>query len=156
MLELAVPGRGRVAYEHLLLDFNGTLALDGVLLPGVAERLKNLSGQMTVHVVTADTFGSASETLSCLPLRVKILGRGVQGEAKAAMVENLGASKTVAVGNGSNDAAMLKAAGLGIVILGPEGCATETLSAADIVVPGAEAALDLLLHPRRLVATWRR
>jgi hypothetical protein len=32
----------------------------------------------------------------------------------------------------------------------------EALQAADLVVGGIEDALDLLLHPRRLVATLRR
>ena len=155
MLEVTVPGRGELVYEHLVLDFNGTLALDGALLPGVAEQLEELSADLTVHVITADTFGTAAAALSGLPLRLEVLGPGVQGEAKAEAVRKLGAARTVAVGNGSNDAAMLESAGLGIIVCGPEGMARESLLAADLVAPDIRAALDLLLKLERLVATRR-
>ena len=71
------------------------------------------------------------------------------------LVERLGAERVVAVGNGANDAGMLQAAALGIAVLGPEGLAGEAWQAADVVA-GIHQALDLLLHPRRLVATLRR
>jgi soluble P-type ATPase len=70
-------------------------------------------------------------------------------------VDELGAEHVVAIGNGANDAAMLQQAVLGIAVLGGEGLATACLTAADIVVPSIESALDLLLYPRRLVATLR-
>lgn len=60
-----------------------------------------------------------------------------------------------AVGNGANDAAMLREAALGIAVLGPEGLAAEALLAADVLVRDVRDALDLLLQPERLVATWR-
>lgn len=155
MLDAEIPGRDHQVYEHLVLDFNGTLALDGALLTGVAGRLRALSGLLVLHVVTADTFGSAAGSLADLPIQLTVLGPGPQREAKADFIERLGASRTVAIGNGSNDATMLERAGLGIVVVGSEGCARETLLAADIVVPDAETALDLLLMPERMVATWR-
>jgi soluble P-type ATPase len=71
-------------------------------------------------------------------------------------VAKLGPSQTVAIGNGANDARMLAAAVLGIATLGPEGLATITLQAADLVVGRVEDALDLLLRPQRLIATLRR
>lgn len=33
MLEVEIPGRGHQIYEHLVLDFNGTIARGGVPLP---------------------------------------------------------------------------------------------------------------------------
>lgn len=156
MIEITVPGRGSFSYEHLILDFNGTLARDGVLLPGVSGRLRGLSEKLAVRVITADTFGTAADALEELPLRLEVLGPGLQGEAKARKVEELGASRVIAVGNGSNDAAMLEAAGLGIAVAGPEGTAREALLAAGVVAGAIETALDLLLDSRRLVATWRR
>lgn len=156
MLEVVVPERGKQTYHRLVLDFNGTLARDGALLPVVAERLLALSSLLSAHVVTADTFGNATASLAGLPLQLTILDPEAQGEAKATLVEGLGANRTVAVGNGANDAAMLEKAGLGIVVNGSEGCARETLLAADIVAPDIGTALDLLLKPERLIATWRR
>jgi soluble P-type ATPase len=51
---------------------------------------------------------------------------------------------------------MLKAAALGICILSKEGLATETLLAADLLVPDIFSALDLLEKPLRLIASLRK
>jgi len=61
----------------------------------------------------------------------------------------------VAIGNGVNDARMLRAAALGIAALGREGLATAALQAADVVVASIEDALDLVLQPERMAATLR-
>ena len=47
------------------------------------------------------------------------------------------------------------AAALGIGVVGFEGAAVDALQASDIVAPGIQSALDLLLNPLRLVATLR-
>lgn len=156
MLEIVIPFRDQLRLEHLVLDLNGTVALDGVLLPGVRERLARLRSLLTVHLVSADTQGTlaaVAEDLEVIPHR---LGLGDEAEQKAALVEQLGADRVVAVGNGANDTRMLERAALGIVVLGPEGLALSCLQAADVLAPDILAALDLLLFPRRLVATLRR
>ena len=76
-------------------------------------------------------------------------------EAKRAYVARLGADRVVAIGNGRNDRMMLAAASLGIAVVQGEGAAAETLASADVVAPGIVDALDLLLFPKRLVATLR-
>jgi len=43
MIELTVPGFGALRLEHLVLDYNGTLAVDGKLLPGVRDALGALA-----------------------------------------------------------------------------------------------------------------
>jgi hypothetical protein len=63
-MELAIPGFGRLRLEHLVLDYNGTLAVDGRPLPGVKTRLKRLARSLRIHVITADTFGKARSSLS--------------------------------------------------------------------------------------------
>jgi len=45
---------------------------------------------------------------------------------------------------------------LGIAVVGPEGAAGAAVGAADVVVTDIRTALDLLLRPRRLVATLRQ
>ena len=119
MLEVTIPGRGMQTYAHLVLDFNGTLARDGNLLADVAERLRALSSSLDVRVVTADTFGSATRELAGIPLQSTSLLPEERGEAKAALLESLGAERTVAVGNGSNDVAMLGRAALGMLCWRP-------------------------------------
>jgi soluble P-type ATPase len=155
MIALDVPGFGAVRLRHAVLDFNGTLARDGRLLPAVGPRLRALAALVALHVVTADTTGTAARTLARLPVEVRILGAMRQAAAKAAIVRKLGAAGVVAIGNGRNDAAMLERAALGIVVCGPEGCATDALRGADVACGDIRDALDLLLIPLRLVATLR-
>jgi len=155
MIEIAVPDFGTMTLEHLVLDYNGTLAVDGVLLDGVGSRLTRLAEALTVHVVTADTFGRAREGLSGLPVSLTILDPENQSAAKASYVQGLGADRTAAVGNGRNDRLMLARAALGIAVLEAEGASVLSVQAADVLSPGITHALDLLLHPGRLVATLR-
>ena len=54
MIELTIPGRGEIHLQHLVTDVNGTLALDGTLLEGVARRLSGLRDRLTLHLLTAD------------------------------------------------------------------------------------------------------
>ena len=155
MLEIAIPGAETLRLEHLVADFNGTLALDGALLPGAAEALGRLAGILALHVLTADTFGKAREVLAGIPCKIAILPEGGQDIAKLRYVEALGAARCVCVGNGRNDRLLLAAAGLAITVMQGEGAAVGTLLAADVAAPDITAALGLLLHPRRLVATLR-
>lgn len=155
MLETNVPGFKTLYIENLVLDYNGTLACDGELLPEVAPRLQQLSRQVKIHVLTADTFGSVREALAEVPVDISVLDKENQDVGKLRYVVKLGPEKTVAMGNGRNDRLMLQTAGLGIVVCQAEGAAIQTMLTADIVTPDIQAALDLLLHPLRLVATLR-
>lgn len=155
MMRIDIPGYGVLELDHVVADFNGTLAADGWLLAGVALRLQRLAMLVQVHVVTADTFGRAREQLADTPCRLEILGTGGQAEAKRCYLEVLGAGRCAALGNGRNDERMLKAAALGIAVIGEEGAAAETLQAARVVCRDALSALDLLLNPLRLTATLR-
>lgn len=155
MTHVEIPGFGSLALEHLVLDFNGTLAADGRLLEGVVSRLKALSESFALHVVTGDTHGTAREQLRGLPLGLTLVSSENQAEAKQALVRGLGASRVVCIGNGRNDRLMLADAALGIAVTGCEGTAREALSAAYAFVPHITDALDLLRFPQRLVATLR-
>ncbi len=155
MLEIAIPGGEPMLLHHLVLDFNGTLALDGDLLPGVDETLRTLAGRLGIHVVTADTFGRVRDALAGIPCRLTVLPPEGQDLAKLRYVEELGPERCAAVGNGLNDRLMLMAARLGIAVVQGEGAAVETLLAARVAAPDIHAALGLLLNPARLQATLR-
>lgn len=156
MIEVNVPGLGLLALKHLVLDLNGTIAVDGEVLPGVAERLEKLSGQLSVHLLSADTRGLAAQTASRLGVTLTRVEPGDESRRKCKVVELLGREKVVAIGNGANDRQLLEAAALGIAVLESEGLAVATLTAADVVARSVQDALDLLLSPRRLAATLRR
>ena len=155
MINIDIPGFGHLALRHLVLDFNGTLACDGALLPEVVDRIIGLSLQLELHVLTANTTGTSASALAGLPLTLTVLDGPPEDEAKLACVKNLGAESCASVGNGANDRLMLKACSLGIAVFGPECTAAKILAAADIVAPGITEALDMLLHPVRLLATLR-
>lgn len=155
MLTIDIPGFRTLVLEHLVLDFNGVLALDGKLLDGLHERLKKLSENLTVHVVTADTFGSARKALEDVKATLTVLDSTGQDEAKWSYMASLGHEKCVCIGNGRNDRLMLKDAALGIAVIHLEGMATEAALASDVLSTSIHDALDLLLAPKRLVATLR-
>lgn len=155
MLIIEIPGYRDLRLEHLVSDYNGTLACDGKLLPGVAALLEQVSSHLQVHIITADTFGLVKGQLGSLPVEVVVLPPGKEDEAKLAFVNKLGADSVASLGNGRNDGLMLAAAALGISVIQGEGASVTTLMAADIVCSSAQEALALLLHPRRLVATLR-
>jgi P-type E1-E2 ATPase len=156
MIELTIPGRGELRLQHLVLDVNGTLALDGTLLEGVARRLSGLRDRLNLHMVTADTHGQQSVIDQLLNLSAVRIQRGNESAQKTEFVNSLGAESVVAIGQGANDAGMLKTAALGICILSTEGTAVDTLLAADLVTPDIQSALDLLEKPLRIIASLRQ
>jgi soluble P-type ATPase len=155
MIQIDIPGFTKLQLNHLVLDYNGTLACDGRLIPGVREYLKSLAEKIAIHVLTADTFGGVGGELEGMNCRVFIIGAGDQDRSKLQYVEDLGPEGVVCIGNGRNDRLMLKEAALGIAVVQTEGAAAETLLAADVVCYDIISALELLLNPLRLAATLR-
>ena len=155
MIDVAIPGYGRLVLSELVCDFNGTLARDGRLVEGARTFLPDVARVLNVRVVTGDTFGSARAELRDCPCEVEVLDAEHQAEAKSALVARLGADRVVAIGNGRNDRLMLGAAALGIAVIGDEGVAGDACRAARIVTRHIEDALRLLLDRRRLIATLR-
>jgi P-type E1-E2 ATPase len=156
MIELNIPGEGILRLEHLVTDVNGTLALDGHLLDGVSRSLRNLRDRLEIHLLTADTHGHQAVIDQQLGLQAMRISPGSEAEQKAAYVHNLGATGVVAIGQGANDAGMLKAAGLGICILSKEGTSIEAMLSADLLTPDIYTALELLEKPLRIVASLRK
>lgn len=155
MMPLHIPGRGDYQLRNLVLDFNGTLALDGFLLDGIAENLRSLAKIMDVYIVTSDTHGTVPDQLAGLPLTITILTTDDHTAEKASFVEQLGADSVIAIGNGSNDAAMLSAAAIGMAVIQREGASTETINKADIVFTDIRHAFEAIYKSRRLVASLR-
>ena len=155
MIRIAVPGFRDLALDVLVSDYNGTLARDGRLLSEVRARMARLASALDVQIITGDTFGTAREDLDGIPVSLLVVPAEGQAEAKLEWIERHGAERVVAFGNGRNDRVMLRAAALGIAVMGDEGIAAEAAVASDIVVRHIADAFDLLLEPRRLVASLR-
>ncbi|WP_367874767.1 HAD family hydrolase [Luteolibacter sp. Populi] len=155
MLEIDIPGFDLLRLEHIVMDYNGTLALDGSLELGVLEKLRCLADEFTLHVITADSHQQAESQLAKAPVKLHIIPSEAQAETKLEFVRELGAERVVAIGNGRNDRLMLEAAALGIAVIQMEGVAFAAIQRADVVTPNILDAFDLLRFPRRLLATLR-
>ena len=159
-MHITIPGRGAFDLRHLVLDVNGTVAIGGCLVDDLGPRLQALrQAGLQIHWITADTRGrqaALDEEMGWPAERISATKPGDEQAQKAAFVRKLGAGHTVAIGNGANDAEMLREAALGIAVQGEEGLAVEALLAADLVAPDIHAALELLIEPSRLIATLRR
>ena len=153
MIKLTIPGKGELELKYVVFNVNGTLAVDGKLLPGVPELLDNLKDHLEILLLTADTHGKQDEIDSILKLKANRIKIGDEAEQKADFVEDLDSKNTVAVGQGANDSLMLKSAVIGICPLSAEGSALETLLGSDLVVPDIHSALKILLNPTRLKAS---
>jgi soluble P-type ATPase len=154
-ISIIIPGRGPLQIKNVLFDLNGTLACDGIITESTRNRLKMLGENLALYVMSADTHGTLELVTADLPLQVRRVRQELGAAEKRLFLKELGASQTVAVGNGRNDVEMLEASALGIVILGPEGAAKEALLAADLFFGQIDDALDCLLNPKRLIATLR-
>ena len=154
MLKINIPGREEMTLSHLILDYNGTIAEDGAIIESIRPRLDDLSKDLSIYVITADTHGTAAQRCAGLPLQVLTFPTTQVGEIKAAEARKMEGG-VVTIGNGFNDIQMSDAADLSICVMGKEGCCGALLSRCDVVVTSIEDALDLLCKPNRLRATLR-
>jgi soluble P-type ATPase len=155
MLEIDIPGVGNLRLKHLICDYNGTLAVDGCLIDGVAQRLQVIGSRLALHVVTGDPLRTAEEELAALDVNLLVLSDNDQAIFKEDYLRTLGMNGVVAIGNGNNDRHMLQKSALGIAVIGPEGASTVCVGAADLVALNILSALDMLIHPQRIVTSLR-
>jgi P-type E1-E2 ATPase len=155
MIDLTIPGIGNVQIVHLVLDVNGTLAVDGTLLEGLPRLIAAIANRLDIHLITADTHGRQDQIDQLLGLKAVRLTPGNEAHQKAEYVRSLGVRNCAAIGQGANDARMLAEAVLGIAVFSPEGLCTDALRSARIVMPDIYSAFGLLEHPQRIVATLR-
>ena len=155
MIRIDIPGWGNMDIESMVLDLNGTIAMDGKILPETKEKINSLSEKMKVYIVTADTQGTAHEETRDIKAELVMIAEENSQEEKLEFLKTLHPEMTIAIGNGNNDDLILKEAGLGIAVLGDEGMSVSAMKNADLVVKNISDALDLFLRPKRLMATLR-
>jgi soluble P-type ATPase len=155
MIKIEIPEFKVINAEHLVLDFNGTLAIDGLFIEGVIGQLVQISANLNVHVLTDDTFSTVQNELRGLPVTIKILENAEQDKQKLNYVKSLGSDNVIAIGNGKNDVLMLKESALSIGIIQAEGAFSQVLNCTQIVCTSITDALSLLIYPKRLLATLR-
>jgi soluble P-type ATPase len=154
-MRIDIPDWGSVDIENIVFDLNGTIATDGRVPLEVKEKINSLSDRAKIYILTADTQETANEEILGMNAElIKIPGEDSK-QRKFNFLKTLNLEMTVVIGNGSNDQLILKEAALGIAVLGDEGVSVSAIKSADIVVKNIQNALDLLLKPKRLIATLR-
>jgi soluble P-type ATPase len=155
MIEIDIHGFDNLRLKELVMDFNGTLGIDGKFLEGVKEKLDLLKEQINIHILSADTYGNVASELQGSGYNLQVISKEGQAYTKMQYVKQLGPANVVCIGNGRNDNMMLKEAKLSIAVIQAEGCATSAMNMADIVCHNIYDALDLLFYPKRILATLR-
>lgn len=143
-----------VSIEHVLLDYNGTIAKDGVMPDSVRSLIARLSEVARVSVLTADTHGNVRQQCQGLDVRVETFPRAGAGDCKLAYARSLQGG-AACLGNGFNDIQMFDQCRLSIAVMDAEGVCAKLVSHADILVRSMEEGLELLLAPDRIRATLR-
>lgn len=154
-MKIEIPGYKELNITTVLLDYNGTIAVDGEIRPSVKERLKKLAESFDIYILTADTHGTAKDQCRDLPVEVCTFPVGNAMDYKREVIERIGGENCVCMGNGRNDVRMFEAALLSVGIIDREGACGALLREADICVNSAEDGLDLLMYPKRLIAGLR-
>jgi P-type E1-E2 ATPase len=153
-MRLNIPNVGDIEIKNIVLDYNGTIAKDGRVKESVKKYISELGKEFDIYVVTADTHGSAAENLKETDAKLKILHTDNHTKEKEEFVKSL--DNVFAVGNGSNDSLMLKAADIGVCVIEDEGASVKSVINADIVCKTIEDAFELLIKPKRVIATLRQ
>lgn len=154
-MKIVIPEYKTLSVDTIFLDFNGTIAVDGIIPESVKERLQILSNDFRIYVLTADTHGNAQEQCEGLPVILHTFPNGNARDYKKEILKSMGSRHSVAIGNGRNDELMLKEAALGIAVMDREGMSAGIFKTADLCVRSMEDALDLLLYPSRIIAGLR-
>jgi soluble P-type ATPase len=149
-----VPGLGEVELKTIILDLNGTLSVGGTIPEGVAPRIEKLK-ELGFRIVlfTGNTRGDADQLASSLGIEWK---EAQSADEKAELAKEYEPASCVSIGNGLIDIELMKVVALRIVTLQAEGAHIQTLMASDAVVPHIHDALDMLIDPNRLIATFRQ
>jgi soluble P-type ATPase len=153
MIAIQRPGQKPLEIEFILIDFEGTLASDRRVHPKAKDKINLLSKRTKIYILTKGEKEVVEETLKKVKAEIFYLTEGETSQRKVDLLRQLGATRTVAIGNGVDDIPMIEEAGFGICVIGKEGTSVEAMKKADVVVSNVLDALDFLLKPLRQKAT---
>ena len=153
MITIQRLGREPLEIEFILIDFEGTLASDRRVHPKAKDKINLLSKRTKIYILTKEEKERVEEVLKKIKAEITYLTGGESFQKKLDLLRQLGAGRTVAIGNGVDDGLMIEEAGLGLCVIGKEGAFSEAVKNADIVFTDILDALDFLLKPLRQKAT---
>jgi len=153
MISIERPGQSNLEIEFILIDFEGTLASGCRVHPKAKDKINLLSKRAKIYILTKEEKEHVEEALKKVKAEIIYLTEGESSQKKLDLLRQLGANRTMAIGNGVDDVPMIEEAGFGICVLGKEGTFPEAIKKADVVFMNILDALDFLLKPLRQKAT---
>ena len=153
MLSIHRPGQEPLEIEFILIDFEGTLASDRRVHPKAKDKINLLAKRTKIYILARGEREVIEGMLRKVKAEIVFSSEGQGSQEKLDLLTRLGKDRTVAIGNGLEDASMVEEAGLGICVIGKEGASGEALRKADVIVTHILDALDFLLKPLRHQAT---
>jgi soluble P-type ATPase len=156
MINIEVPGKCLYSIENVVFDYNGTIAVNGIISSSIKDKISILCEMANVYVLTADTYGSAVKECEELNVKLMTFPKNDAGDYKAKFVSDLGINNTICFGNGYNDIKMFEVSLISVAVLGDEGMCAKLINVSDILVKSIEDGINLLLKPNRFIAALRR
>ncbi len=153
MIFIQRPGQGNLEIEFILIDFEGTLASDRRVHPKAKDKINLLSKRTKICILTKGKKEGVEEALKNVKAEIVYLYEENSSQQKLDLLRQREVSRTVAIGNGFDDAPMIEEAGFSICVIGKEGIFSETMKKADLVFMNILDALDFLLKPLRQKTT---
>lgn len=154
-MKIESPGYKTIEIKNLIFDFNGTLAVDGLVENEVKSKLNLLANEFNIYILTADTYGNAIEACKEINAEVKTFAKSDASKHKMKIVKELGACNCACIGNGRNDIAMFEESELSVAIIGSEGAYSKIIHSSDICVTSITNAIDLFSNKERIIAGLR-
>jgi soluble P-type ATPase len=149
MISIQRPGMESLDIHFVLIDFEGTLAMDGRVHPKAKDKVNLLSKRATITILTKSNREKVVETLRKMKAEILYVTEGDSSQQKLNVLQRLGPHQTAVIGNGLDDVRIMEQAGLGMCVIGKEGASAEAMAKADLVVTHVLDALDFLLKPLR-------
>jgi soluble P-type ATPase len=170
MISIQRPGKELLEIDFILIDFEGTIASDRRVHPKAKDKINLLSKRAKIYIfvnlpvppfnkggrggiLAKEEKEHAEEVLRKIKAQIIYVTEGESSQKKLDLLRQLGANRTVAIGNGADDVPMIEEAGLGFCVLGKEGTYSNAMKKADMVFMNILDALDFLLKPLRQRAT---
>ena len=153
MMMILRPGQDPLEIDFILLDFEGTLASDRRVHPKAKDKINLLSRRTKIYILTKEAKELVEEALKKVKAEIIYLIEGEASQQKLDLLRQLGATRTIVIGNGTADALMMEEAGFSICVMSKEGTSAEALKNANVVFIDILDALDFLLKPLRQKAT---
>jgi soluble P-type ATPase len=153
MINIQRPGQEPLEIDFILFDFEGTLASDRRVHPKAKDKINLLSKRTKIYILAKEEKERVEEVLKKVKAEIIYLTEGESSQKKLDLLHQLGATRTVAVGNGADDGPMMGEAVFSLCVIGKEGASSEAAKNADVVFTDILDALDFLLRPLRQKAT---